>query len=140
MTAVALGGAAAIGWTGWPGETRAGEPIAVAFEDVTVVDGDTVRVRGVLGGDRIRLTGFDAPEVHEPDCAREEELGRFASASLKGMLTGADRIELTLEAGRDVHGRGRGRLAVDGRDVGERLAMARLAHLDENGPHGSWCG
>ena len=89
MAAVALGAAAAIGWTGWPGGTRAGEPIAVAFEDVTVVDGETIRVRGVLGGDRIRLLGYDTPEVSDPDCPDEAELGRFATATLEGMLRSA---------------------------------------------------
>jgi hypothetical protein len=50
------------------------------------------------------------------------------------------RIELTLEAGRDACGRGLGRLEVDGRDVGRRQALKRLARLDEDGPHGSRCG
>ena len=102
-----------------------------------MVDGDTVRVRGVLGGERIRLAGFDTPEVFDPDCP-EEELGRFAMASLEGMLRGAGRIELTLEPGRDAYGRGLGRLAVDGRDVGDRLIMRGLARPDED-PRGSWC-
>lgn len=136
----AIAGAAAASWIGRPGGAPMGEPIPLRASDVTVVDGDTIRVRGVLGGDRIRLTGYDTPEPHDPGCTREEELGRFAAASLEGMLGGAGRIELTLEAGRDAYGRGLGRLEVDGRDVGGRLARRRLARLDADGPHGSWCG
>ena len=133
LAALALAGAAAVGWVGRPEETSPGEPIALSFADVTVVDGDTVRVRGVLGGERIRLMGFDAPEVFDPDCPDEEELGRFATASLKGMLRGAGRIELTLEPGRDAYGRGLGRLEVDGRDMGERLIMEGLARPYDRG-------
>ena len=61
LAALALAGAAAVGWVGRPGETPPGEPIVLGASAVTVVDGDTVRVRGVLGGERIRLTGFDVP-------------------------------------------------------------------------------
>ena len=139
LAAALVAGAGALGWTAWSGGTPMGEPIPLWASDVTVVDGDTIRVEGVLGGDRIRLTGYDMPEVFDPDCAREEELGRFATAALWGMLGGAGRIELTLEAGQDAYGRGLGRLEVDGRDVGGRLARSRLARLDADGPHGSWC-
>lgn len=138
LLAVLAVSAAAVGWVGPPGVVPPGEPITLEVSDVTVVDGDTVRVRGVLSGERIRLVGFDTPEVFDPDCPDEEELGRFATASLEGMLRGAGRIELTLEPGRDAHGRGLGRPAAVDRDVGDRLIMRGLARPDED-PRGNWC-
>ena len=95
----------------------------------------------MLGGERIRLTGHDAPEVFDPDCPDEAELGRYAAESLEGMLRGAGEMELTLEPGRDADGRGLGSIAVDGQDVGERLVMQRLARPEEGGPvpGGEWC-
>jgi len=67
---------------------------------VDVVDGDTIKVRGVDGVYRVRLEGVDAPEKRQAD-------GLAASAWLKGKIGGA---EVT------VHAKGRGRY---GRVVGD---------------------
>jgi endonuclease YncB( thermonuclease family) len=71
------------------------EPLKPA--DVYVVDGDTI----VVLGKRIRLVGFDAPE-----------LGSHAHCGLERML----------------YGRACGVLTVDGEDVGDTLMSENLAH------------
>ena len=99
------------------------EPVAGPFSrcgrgrfHACVVDGDTIK----LGDRRIRLLGIDAPEIFEPACAREADLGEQATAELLRQLNrgsvvmvrdwrdGVDRYGRDLrrlvrvEAGRDV--------------------------------------
>lgn len=53
-----------------------------------IVDGDTLDVKSVAGGEtmRVRLIGIDAPESVNPDDSKNTEAGREASAWLKGGL------------------------------------------------------
>lgn len=47
-----------------------------------VVDGDTIWYRG----EKIRLVGFDAPEISNPGCTRERRLGERAKLRLRDWL------------------------------------------------------
>ena len=99
-----------------------------------VIDGDTVVT---ASGEKMRLTGFDTPEIRG-ERPRERELVRQAAA-LWRRLAGSG---LELER----HGRDRYRrtLAVamtpTGADVAATLIRAGLAHPYEGrGPRGGWC-
>lgn len=93
---------------------------------VVVVDGDTL----VLGGERVRLWGIDAPEDGQP-CERDGKLydcGASAQAALLELVAGRD---LWCEArDRDRYGRTVAvcRIgALDGPDVGAELVRAGWA-------------
>jgi micrococcal nuclease len=61
-----------------------------------VVDGDTIRIDG---GDLVRLTGIDTPEVAGPYRA-EECFGREASRRTTGLLPPGTEIRLTFDVDR----------------------------------------
>lgn len=97
----------------------------------TITDGDTIR----LGKERVRLVGFDTPEVFSPGCQEEKNLGDKATIRLGALLASGT---VTIERhGFDKYARTLGTIRVNGADVavvmiGEGLARARK-------PSGGWC-
>ncbi len=72
---------------------------------MVVIDGDTIHVGQGAHIERVRLQGFNAPELHSPACARELELAQQATAFLRAWMiekrpilvrTGVDRYGRTL--------------------------------------------
>lgn len=104
-----------------------------------VVDGDTVDLECLGEGRfRARLTGFDTPETHRPDCAQEALLGQAATRRLRAMISDARSVEARL--GRwDRYDRRLVQLSVDGRDVGQRLIAEGLALPYDGGRRPDWC-
>ena len=112
--------------------TKAGETIS--RHQFTVIDGDTIRLNGARKG--TRLVGFNAPEIHNAACRREQELGDRATSRLEELVATAD-LELVSVAcactpgteGTDHcnYGRSCGTLLADGRDVGAVLISEGLA-------------
>lgn len=93
----------------------------------SVADGDTLR----LGGDRIRLTGLDAPELDQTctDAAGSSwPCGRQSSRRL-GELIGGQPVACTT-SGKDRYGRFLGRCTVAGNDLGAMLVAEGLAVAD----------
>lgn len=99
-----------------------------------VVDGDTLRI----GSRRVRLTGFDAPEL-DGACEAERALARVAREELAAWLNlGPFELEGGAEPARDQYGRE----LREARRGGELLAdtmvergLARRSRLDRD-----WCG
>jgi endonuclease YncB( thermonuclease family) len=103
--------------------------------DVYVVDGDKIIVRG----QRIRLVGFDAPELgSHAHCGLERMLAARATSRLRQLIrTGGD-LDLKLIAcscrpGTEGtmacnYGRACGVLTVEDEDVGDILMAENLAH------------
>jgi endonuclease YncB( thermonuclease family) len=125
------------------------DPVAPA--DVYVVDGDTIMVHGM----RIRLVGFDAPELgRHAHCGSERMLAARATSRLRQLVrTGGD-LDLKLIAcscrpGTEGtmgcnYGRACGVLTVEGEDVGEILMAENLARPYVCGRYScprrqSWC-
>jgi Staphylococcal nuclease homologue len=89
----------------------------------SVVDGDTI----YAAGQRWRLVGFDAPEVYSrAKTAAERTAGMKAALRLQDLIKGG-KAEIEVVDKPDKWGRGRARLRVDGRDVGDILAREGLA-------------
>jgi hypothetical protein len=100
-----------------------------------VIDGDTIRYRGV----KIRLADIDTPEVFSPKCPYEANLGRQATERLLELIN-AGPIEL-VASGRDTDRYGRKLRVVTrhGRSLGDTLVAEGLARRWD-GARRSWCG
>jgi micrococcal nuclease len=127
---------------------------SITAGSIRVVDGDTVTLPGYR--QRIRLVGFNTPEVFSPKCNREFQAGTRATARLKELLRTArtlefQRVACSCEPGTEGtrkcnHGRLCGSLYADGRDVGDILireglaARYRCSRTSCPPPPGNWCG
>lgn len=100
-----------------------------------VVDGDTAWI----AGEKVRIAGIDAPETHEPTCAKEAELGRRSALRLQALLSSGTVTAFPADRNRDPNGRLLRNIKVDGRDAGEALIAEGLARKYGGRKH-SWCG
>jgi endonuclease YncB( thermonuclease family) len=103
-----------------------------AGAEITVVDGDTVRVNGRL----TRLVGFNTPETYQPQCEGEAALGRQATARLHQIIASGTPSVKTVRCacrpgteGTEAcnYARACGELTVDGKSVGAILISEGLA-------------
>ena len=108
---------------------------------LAVVDGDTL----AWCDERIRLVGFDAPEIRYPfaKCDRERQKGARAKARLNELIQ-FNRPLLRLEriGQQDRYGRTLARLYVGGEDVAEimvREGLARSLKWDRGERREPWC-
>jgi endonuclease YncB( thermonuclease family) len=101
-----------------------------------VADGDTIE----LGGQRIRLQGVDAPELHQ-ECrdasGRVWACGRRARSELRRMI-GNDAVQCSSHA-KDRFGRSVAICRANGRDLGEAMVRSgwALAYPDWASPYGA---
>jgi endonuclease YncB( thermonuclease family) len=102
-------------------------------DGVTVIDGDTF----VMGGQRIRVAGIDAPETHPARCGDEARLGLAATQKLSQLLSsGAVTMSGTFH---DKYGRDVRQVRVGGRDVAEIMIGAGLARSYDGAKRQPWC-
>lgn len=107
---------------------------------ITVVDGDTVE----RDGERWRIAGLDAPEIHGARCARERHLGIRAAARLVELL--GQRGGRLIGDRREKYGRRLGRLVIGWPSAGDEdwSAIAIREGLavawSGNGGRHDWCG
>ena len=118
---------------------RVNAAAVVALGLITVIDADTVE----RDGQRWRVAGLDAPEIHGARCTRERELGILAAARLVALLS--QRGGRLVEVGREKYGRRLGRLMIGWPSTGDEdwAAIAiREGHgvaYDGKGPRQGWC-
>lgn len=111
----------------------------VALQLITVIDGDTVE----RDGQRWRISGIDAPEVHGARCPEERRRGIVAAARLIELL--AAQGGRLIGTGREKYGRRLGRLMIGWPAAGEEdwAAIAvREGHAvayDGKGRRPDWC-
>lgn len=115
------------------------DPLRFTDDRMRVIDGDTIYV----GGERWRLIGVDAPELHGGHCAVEDALGARAKEMLEQLIwRGWENGTLRMDV-RDLTDKFKRRLvsiSIDGRDVGELLKEQNLAKdWNGRGPRPVWC-
>ena len=100
-----------------------------------VVDGDTFWMDGV----KIRIADIDTPEIGQPQCDREYQLGMKATYRLVELLN-AGPFELRTIGGRDEDRFGRKLRVVirSGRSLGDQLVSEGLART-WSGRREPWC-
>ena len=108
---------------------------------ITVIDGDTVE----QAGQRWRLAGIDAPEIHRAKCPEERRRGILGAARLIALLAErAGRLEPRLDRrgrpSRDKYGRALGRLVLGAEDWAEiAIREGHAVAWDGRGPAPDWC-
>lgn len=101
-----------------------------------VTDGDTFRL---TTGERIRIAGIDAPEIHEGQarCRLEIERGLTASRALRAMID--DQIVTIERVGRS-YNRTVARVRFQGRDLAVDLVRRDIARpWPRRSPKPNWC-
>lgn len=100
-----------------------------------IVDGDTL----YIDGEKIRVTGFNTPELFSPQCAQEAQLARRAQRRFQQMVNaGPFEVRRTSLRDRDVYGRKLRSLYRNGKPLGDQLIAEGLAH-HWRGFKKSWC-
>ena len=123
-----------------PAPYRPGAPVehdrpAPIHGRISVYDGDTIR----LGDERIRVVGFDTPELgHRARCNKEARAAKQAKQVLIGEIARGD-VELHRQ-GTDRYGRTLARVTVNGRDVANTMIGRGLARPYDGGRRAGWCG
>lgn len=106
---------------------------------VSVTDGDTIRLycpsRGI---EKARLTGFDTPEVFNPECVAEWVRGMQASIALRLKIWRAKEFAFVRQ-GTDRYGRALVMLSLDGLPVARGMVADGLARVYRGGVRASWC-
>ncbi len=104
-----------------------------------VVDGDTVDLL-CPGGEltRVRITGFDAPELYSPQCASEAAKALAAQTRLRWTLARADMLEV-IPGGVDRYGRRLAEVMVDGRRVADVMIESGHGRPYSGGARDGWC-
>jgi endonuclease YncB( thermonuclease family) len=114
-------------WTHWNAPWSRSVPIGAPLTGrARAVDGDSLDI----AGERVRLMGIDAPELHQTcrDAADDDyACGRAAAQALAGLIAGRSVTCTPLD--HDRYDRDVVRCTVDGRDLGE--AMVRAGHAVE---------
>jgi len=100
-----------------------------------VVDGDTIWLRG----DKIRVADIDTPEVGEPQCDAEYQLGMRATYRLRDLLNeGPWSVEPIGNRNTDQYGRKLRVLTRAGQSIGDMLVSEGLART-WSGRREPWC-
>ncbi|MBU6267776.1 MAG: thermonuclease family protein [Sphingomonadales bacterium] len=100
-----------------------------------VVDGDTIHYHG----DKIRIADINAPEVSEPKCDHELDLGEQATDRMLALLNeGRFSLMPLPDRDEDVYGRKLRTITRGGRSLGEVLVAEGLAER-WRGYRRDWC-
>lgn len=124
-----------LGWGqgGWDAAAQQFSICGQASSNACVIDGDTL----ALGERRIRLTGYDAPEM-DGACEAERRLARVARDELAGWLNlGAFEMSGGAEPPRDRYGRELREVRRSGESLADWMVERGLARSDNSAS--SWC-
>jgi endonuclease YncB( thermonuclease family) len=97
-----------------------------------VVDGDTFWIEG----EKVRVDGYDSPEMGEPKCARPAA-GAVEARDALAELLNSGTVELA-RTGVDRYGRTLARVLVDGQDITKAMIGAGHGRRYQRGQQ-PWC-
>ncbi len=127
-----------LGGSSLVGPLKGGDTIDL--REAHILDGGTISFRS----ERIRISNIGAPEIFEPGCRQEREIGLKAKERLGQLITsGSSQIE---REGADANGRTLAKVRTGGTDAGqvlvnEGLALPRGATSDARDARlKHWCG
>lgn len=118
---------------GEPAEAGLPRASSARNDGIYVIDGDTFS----YGGQRIRIAGIDAPEIHPPRCMQEARLGLAATERLRQLLSSG--VVTISGSGRDKYGRELRQVSVNGVDVAQWMIAAGLASSYKGAKRQGWC-
>ena len=104
-----------------------------------VVDGDTLHLTCDGVDHRVRLLGFDTPEVFHPMCPAEKRAGDQATRVMQGLVAEGP-VTAVRFAGHDRYGRDLADVAIAGKDVAGVMLGSGLARPYQGHKHPDWCG
>jgi micrococcal nuclease len=104
-----------------------------------VIDGDTVQMRCGTVDHRVRLLGYDSPEVTRPRCAAEFAAGQRATARLGALVASGSVTTVSFE-GQDRYGRDLAWISIGGRDVATHMLASPWALPYSGKRRPDWCG
>jgi micrococcal nuclease len=113
-------------------------PAAARCQVNRVVDGDTLHLTCAGVGHRVRLLGYDAPELSHPRCAAEQSAAEQATEVMRKLVAEGPvtRFQIT---GQDRYGRDLAWLAIGGQDVTAVMLSSGLARPYQGGRRVGWC-
>jgi len=117
---------------------RHGSPAAPVCRVTYVVDGDTVHMNCGGGAMKVRLLGFDTPEVFSPSCRREKAAGDAATRALTALVRSAP-VTSAVFHGHDRYGRNLARVAIGGQEVAGYMIGLGLALPYHGHRRPNWC-
>jgi len=103
-----------------------------------VVDGDTLHMDCGAGERKVRLLGYDTPEVYHPKCAAEAAAGRKATDLLVGLVASGPVTGFAVQ-GHDRYGRDLASVVIAGTDVAAFMLAPPLALPYTGHKHPDWC-
>lgn len=114
-------------------------PAAAACTVTRIVDGDTLHLDCGAGDVKVRLLGYDTPEIFHPKCAAEARRGAEAT-DLLAALVARGPVTGFYPQGLDRYGRTLARVAIAGQDVTDFMLATPLALPYQGHAHPDWCG
>ena len=100
-----------------------------------MIDGDTIDIEGR----RIRLLGFDTPEIFSPKCSAEKIRGEAAAERLRQLIMDGDKLLLSKQISKDKYGRELANFIIDDTDVSNILIREGLARKYSGQQRLGWC-
>lgn len=112
---------------------------AEACRVTEITDGDTIRMRCQgRSEERVRLTGFDTPELFSPGCASEHRAARRAKSALSAHIAAAGELAFVRQ-GTDRYGRTLADLRLDGTSAADLMIASGHARAYDGGRRAGWC-
>ncbi len=103
-----------------------------------VIDGDTLHLVCDGVDHRVRLLGFDTPEISHSRCAAEANAGARAAEVLRRLVATGPVTYVRFD-GKDRYGRDLGEVAIAGQDVARIMLGSGLARPYAGGRRRGWC-
>ena len=103
-----------------------------------VVDGDTLHLTCAGVVHKVRLLGYDTPEIYHPHCPAEKQAGEAATVLMQRLVASGQVTEVRF-GGLDRYGRDLADVEIGGQDVAGFMLASPLALPYAGHRHPDWC-